>query len=61
MATMLFTASCQEENIAGINADEFPDTYDFEISDSIIIESKVLKDMIRQSIFAASKDTFRQI
>ena len=47
--------------IAGINADEFPDTYDFEISDSIIIENKVLKDMIRQSIFAASKDTFRQI
>lgn len=47
--------------ISGLNAEEFPDTYDFEIKDSILIESSVLKDMIRQSIFAASKDTFRQI
>lgn len=48
-------------NIIGINADEFPDTYDFDITDSIKIKSEVLKEMVRQTVFAASKDSFRPI
>ena len=46
--------------ISGINADEFPDPFDFEINSSIVMETPVLKSMIRQTIFATSKSEFRQ-
>ena len=46
--------------ISGINADEFPDPFDFEINSSIVMETSILKSMIRQTIFATSKSEFRQ-
>ena len=47
--------------IAGIEANEFPETPDFDIDQKITIESEVLKSMIRQTIFATSKGEHRQI
>ena len=47
--------------ILGINADEFPDNFEFDIDNSITIEAIDLKAMIRQTIFATSKGEFRQI
>ncbi len=47
--------------ISGINADEFPDNFLFDIDNSISIEAASLKAMIRQTIFATSKGEYRQI
>lgn len=46
--------------ISGINADEFPDPFDVDITGSLVMETATLKSMIKQTIFATSKSEFRQ-
>ena len=42
--------------IAGLEPDEFPNINTFEVDKSVKIESAVLRSMIKQTIFATSKD-----
>ncbi len=47
--------------ISGLDPLEFPNTADFELGRKITIGCLVLKQMIRQTYFAASKTDFRQV
>lgn len=47
--------------IAGIDAQEFPETPDFNIDKKLVVESAVLKTMIKQTIFATYKGEDRKI
>ncbi len=47
--------------IVGLSSAEYPDLPKFEETDKIIIKGGILKDMIRQTIYAVSEDTSRPI
>ncbi len=47
--------------IVGLSSAEYPDLPKFEETDKIVIKGGILKDMIRQTIYAVSEDTSRPI
>ena len=47
--------------IVGMSSVEYPDLPNFEKTDGVSIEAKVLKDMIRQTVYAVSENTAKPI
>lgn len=48
-------------NVVGMSSVEYPDLPSFEKTDSITINAKVLRDMIRQTVYAVSDNTAKPI
>lgn len=47
--------------IVGMSSVEYPDLPSFEQTDSIIVNQKILRDMIRQTVYAVSENTAKPI
>jgi len=48
-------------NIAGLSPENFPDVDSFTPTESFTISSKILRDMVRQTIFCTSQDTSKMV
>lgn len=55
------TCGHADYQIVGMSSVEYPDLPTFEQTDSITLNSKVLKDMIRQTVYAVSENTAKPI
>lgn len=60
---MVTYISCGNVNyqIVGMSSVEYPDLPTFEKTDSLVINAKILRDMIRQTVYAVSENTAKPI
>lgn len=60
---MVTYISCGKVNyqIVGMSSVEYPDLPTFEKTDSLVINAKILRDMIRQTVYAVSENTAKPI